>query len=212
MINRTWTPVIRDLVETLTCRVRVLSMVHVHHGWSELLGSSNIVLETLERLVKAGLIHGAVRCLPPCPIDDEPLCRWNPGESQPNLVSLADAIHNRWNAKPEPTLIVAATDKAARLFGSTAGGLPPANHCNHDLLLAEVYMRYRLDEPETAKRWLGEDAVAIAERGVKNPDAFLFDADGAVIRVVESAGRYSLDQLESFHRHCQLEELPYELW
>lgn len=60
--------------------------------------------------------------------------------------------------------------------------------------------------------WHGEDAVVIAERGVKNPDAFLMKVDGQVNRVIESAGRYSLKQLESFHQHCQTAELPYELW
>ena len=86
------------------------------------------------------------------------------------------------------------------------------NHRNHDLLLAAVYIRYRTKKPELAALWHGEDAVAIAERGVKNPDALLIDDAGHVTRVIESAGRYSLRQLESFHRHCQTAELPYELW
>ena len=79
-------------------------------------------------------------------------------------------------------------------------------------MLAGVYVRYRTIEPELANTWLGEDAVEIAERGVKNPDAFLFDDEENVTRVIESAGRYSLEQIESFHRHCQSAELPYELW
>jgi len=130
----------------------------------------------------------------------------------PELSQIAEVVQTRWDVPAEPTPVVAATHKAARLFGSSAGGLPPMNHRNHDLLLAGVYVRYRLVEPELADTWLGEDAVAIAERGVKNPDAFLFDDEGNVARVIESAGRYSMKQLESFHRHCEAAELPYELW
>ncbi len=54
--------------------------------------------------------------------------------------------------------------------------------------------------------------MPVAERGVKNPDAFLIDNRGEPRRVIESAGAYSQMQVESFHRHCQQAGLPYELW
>jgi hypothetical protein len=211
-MQRSWTPGIHDLMETLTCRVRVLTLSHVQRGWTESPGSTGTAVESVQRLVKAGLLQGEVRELPPSPVGDHPLCRWSPGDREPDLMRLEQIVRNRWDSQPVPTPIVAATDKAARLFGSSSAGLPPANHCNHDLLLAEVYVRYRCTQPELAKSWLGEDAVEIAERGVKNPDAFLFDAEGKVVRVIESAGRYSLRQLDAFHRHCAAAELPYELW
>ena len=212
MIQRTWTTPIYELMETLTCRVRVLSLAHIYQGWADQFGSSGRVVDAIQRLVDAGLIVGDVWDLPASPIGNEPLAVWTPQNAAPNFVQIADVVRSRWNGSPTPTPIVAATHRAARLFGSSAGGLPPTNYRNHDLLLAGVYARYRNVEPELAASWLGEDAVAIAERGVKNPDAFLFDGEGNVTRVIESAGRYSLDQIESFHRHCQSAELPYELW
>ena len=212
MVERTWTPAIHDLMETLTCRVRLLSLPHIHQGWTQQFGSSTDIVDYIKQLVDAGLIVGDVWTVPASPIGEQPLVAWTTQHSTPDLVQIAEIVQTRWDEPSTPTPVVAATRKAARLFGSSAGGLPPTNHRNHDLLLAGVYVRYRTTEPELAGTWLGEDAVAIAERGVKNPDAFLFDDDGNVTRVIESAGRYSLAQLESFHRHCQSAELPYELW
>lgn len=212
MIQRTWTTPIYDLMETLTCRVRLLSLAHVHRAWADQFGSSGAVIDAIQRLIGAGLIVGDVWNLPASPIGEEPLASWTPQHAAPDFLRIAEVVRDRWNQPPIPTPVIAATHKAARLFGSSSGGLPPTNHRNHDLLLAGVYVRYRKTEPELADTWLGEDAVAIAERGVKNPDAFLFDAEGNATRVIESAGRYSLEQIESFHRHCQSAELPYELW
>lgn len=212
MVQRTWTTAIYDLMETLTCRVRLLSLAHIHQGWTRQFGSSAAVVDAIKQLINAGLVIGDVWTLPASPIGELPLAAWKPRQSSPDLSRIAEVVQTRWDEPSEPTPVVAATHKAARLFGSSAGGLPPANHRNHDLLLAAIYVQYRIKEPELAGTWLGEDAVVIAERGVKNPDAFLFDDDGNVTRVIESAGRYSLGQLESFHRHCCSAELSYELW
>jgi len=212
MIERTWTPSICDLMETLTCRVRLLSLIHVHQLWAEQFTTTGGVSTAVERLIRAGLIIGDVWNVPPTPIAEQPLAAWTPQNAKPDLVEIAEVIRTRWNGASIPTPVVAATHKAARLFGSSAGGLPPTNHRNHDLLLAAVYARERTNDPDLAETWHGEDAGSIAERGVKNPDAFLIDETGNVIRIIESAGRYSLKQLESFHQHCQSAELPYELW
>jgi len=212
MPAQTWTPAIYDLLETLNCRVRLLSLTHIHQGWSHQFDSPAALVDAITQLVDAGLLVGDLWSLPASPIGEQPLAVWTPRQTAPDLVQVADVVQARWNKPPQPTPVVAATHKAARLFGSSAGGLPPLNHRNHDLLLSEVYIRYRMTNSKLANSWLGEDAVAIAERGVKNPDAFLFDDEGNITHVVESAGRYSLGQLESFHQHCQSAELPYELW
>ena len=206
MIPVTWTPEIHDLIETLCCRVRVLRLADASVCTD---GNSR---SALQRLIAAELLEGDVWSLPPSPIGSKQLGQWSPGEPKPDLVVLQSIIHNRWDQPAVPTPVVTATDQAARLFGSSAHGFPAANHRNHDLLLAAVYMHYRRTQPALAKQWLGEDAVPNAERGIKNPDAFLIDDQGRIIRVIESTGRYSLRQLEAFHQHCQESELPYELW
>ncbi len=207
-----WTPIIYNLIETLACRVRVLSLQQIHQGWPEMQGSPQGILPTINRLVQAGLLSGDICKLPMPPITDLPLCIWSPGCPEPNFEPLERLIQSRWDSPLLSTPIVAATQKACNLFGSSAGGLPPLTHLNHDLLLAQVHIQYRCQQPELCKSWLGEDAVEMAEHGIKNPDAFLFDSNGNVARVIESTGKYSLKQLESFHHHCQVSDLPYELW
>ena len=105
-----------------------------------------------------------------------------------------------------------ASRLAANLYGSSAGHLPDLNHRDHDLLLGQVYLVFREARPAEARRWIGEDSLPKAGYRIKDPDAFLVDAAGDVIRVIESAGRYSPRQVESFHDHCVEHGLPYELW
>ena len=82
----------------------------------------------------------------------------------------------------------------------------------HDLLLSEVFVLYRRRLPKLAECWVGEDAMPLAERGVKNPDAFLLDDEYQPRRVIESAGSYSQKQVDTFHDYCRQCRLPYELW
>jgi len=63
-----------------------------------------------------------------------------------------------------------------------------------------------------ASLWLGEHALSKAGFRVKDPDAFLVDANRRVLKVIESAGRYGPQQVQSFHDHCVEFDLSYELW
>jgi hypothetical protein len=98
------------------------------------------------------------------------------------------------------------------LFGSTAGGSLSLPHLDHDLRLASLYVHYRRHFPDWARLWIGEHALPKAGYRIKDPDAFLQDKTGRVLRVIESAGRYSSWQVESFHEHCVENQLSYELW
>ncbi|MCA9078705.1 MAG: hypothetical protein KDA93_27015 [Planctomycetaceae bacterium] len=105
-----------------------------------------------------------------------------------------------------------ATAHAGRIFGSRSGHPIRDIERSHDLLMAEVYLLYRKQLPELATAWVGEDALPLAQRGVKNPDAFLFDESHTPRRVIESAGSYSQKQVETLHRYCTDARIPYELW
>ena len=212
MLKQSWTDGIHNLVETLTCRVRVLSLPHLREVSNELCDANMGVTETLQSLIDTGLIVGEVWRVPTCSIGDEPLFEWSPNQPAPDCLALEAKVQGRWLQSEETIPVIAATHASARMFGSAGGGMPPEHHRSHDLLLSAVYIRYRKRLPQLSQNWLGEDAVTGAERGVKNPDAFLFDEHGNTIRVVESAGRYSQNQLESFHEHCRLAGLAYELW
>ena len=111
-----------------------------------------------------------------------------------------------------PTEVWVVSSATAAIFGSTARRLPPPEHYDHDLRLASVYVHYRTMYPRLARQWIGEHALPKAGYRIKDPDAFLRNQNGQVFRVVESAGRYSPAQVESFHEHCAEYDLPYELW
>ena len=137
---------------------------------------------------------------------------WQPGDSEPDCEQLADSCRERWNKPAVPMTVCVASSLAANLLGSTAYGVPHRDHRNHDLRLASVYAAYRRQKPLLAALWVGEHGLPKAGHRVKDPDAFLRREDGRVVRVIESAGRYSEVQVQSFHDHCEANELPYELW
>ncbi len=201
-----------DLLETLTCRVRVLSRDQIHTGWRQTRSSPEELERELRRLVDARLMATQVWRVQRPSIGKNPLFAWQSGAAAPDLKSLAAQVRNRWMNKCESLRVYVATSLTARLMGSSAGGFPAANHRNHDLLLSAVYVNYRRNEPDKARRWIGEDALPMAETGIKNPDAFLIDDNSQRCHVVESAGRYSRQQLRQFHQYCCDEQLSYELW
>lgn len=141
-----------------------------------------------------------------------PLYAWQPGSAAPDPNDIASACRGRWTCAAVPTEVLVASPKAAALFGSSARGQPPPEHVNHDLRLAAVYVHYRQKRPQLAALWQGEHCFGKAGYRIKDPDAFLVDEAGRVQRVIESAGRYSPEQVESFHEHCVEYDLPYELW
>jgi hypothetical protein len=207
-----WTVRDLDIVETLTRRVRLLSVEQIAHIWWPGAKTQRIAQRRLRRLVAANLIDLTVVNVHPPADQIRPLAAWSPGEDDPDPDSIASKAQSRWLAPAVPQEVCTATRLAANLFGSTAGRLPAVNHRDHDLLLGEVYVAYRVERPEEATCWVGEDALPKAGYRVKDPDAFLVDAQGEVLRVIESAGRYSARQVWSFHAYCFECSLPYELW
>lgn len=201
-----------DLLETLTRCVPVLAVRQAAQlGWHEA-RRRGAARERLRRLARAGWIElRTVNAHPPLAVD-RPIFAWHPGDDDPNPYRLARQVQSRWSNAARPTEVCFATRETAALFGSTASGGAALAHLDHDLLLAEVYLHYRLHRPLLAEQWIGEHALPKAGYRIKDPDAFLRDAQGLVLRVIESAGRYSAPQVESIHEHCADNRLSYELW
>ena len=201
-----------DILETLTRRVRLLTVWQVARIWWPNAKSQCHCRRRIESLVRAGLIEMLSICVHPLLPVDKPLFRWKPGATEPDAERIATTCQKRWSKPDRPLTVCVATPRSANVFGSTACGTPPVEHRNHDLRLADVYGRYRREWPELAATWIGEHALPRAGYRIKDPDAFLCDADGSVRFVIESAGRYSTEQVQSFHDHCAEYDLPYELW
>jgi hypothetical protein len=201
-----------DLVETLALRVRMLTVQHAAAIWWPKARSLRTLRRRLESLAAVGWIElRIVNAHPPLPVT-RPLFRWKPGAAEPDTDNIASQLRGRWSQAARPTEVCVASPLAACLLGSTARRLPPPEHRDHDLRLASVYVHYRKALPRLASLWVGEHALPKAGYRIKDPDAFLRDRSGRVFRVIESAGRYSAAQVESFHEHCVEFALPYELW
>ena len=207
----TLTPRNLDVLETLTRRVRLLSLQQVARIWWPDGHSTAGAIRRCDSLSADGWIERHVINAHP-QLAIRPLSVWNPGEDEPEFAVLSQLCRTRWSLAAVPTPVIVATPRAANLFGSTSRGLPAVEHRNHDLRLAQVYVHYRRQQPRLAAQWLGEHALPKAGYRLKDPDAFLVDTAGRVRRVIESAGRYDIEQLESFHEHCVESDLPYELW
>ena len=207
----TWLPIELELMTALACQVRVLSEWQIHQGWKSQCPIEEL-RSSLSRLVEAKLVLTETWTVVPPQIGKTPLHTWKPGHVKPDTWRLSQACRTRWNRLPETLTVYQATELAGRLFGSRTGHETRAIERRHDLLLAEVFVLYRTRLPELAKRWVGENAVPVAEKNVKNPDAFLMDDERVPRRVIESAGSYSQTQVETFHEYCRVSRLPYELW
>lgn len=200
-----WTQTEFDIVQTLTNRIRLCAASQTIRIWQD-------APAKLQRLVNAGIIEQYTINTHPLLNPTVPLVAWLPGKPEPDFKTISMAARTRWKSAAVSTEVFAASRQAANLFGSDSHGMPPIEHRDHDLLLADVYTFYREQRPEVAARWIGEDFFPKAGFQIKDPDAFLMDDDGKLRCVIESAGRYSTQQVASFHDYCVVHDLPYELW
>lgn len=195
----------------LACQVKVLSVQQIASIWGKDF-SADSLNGTLCQLVESGLVTKSEWNVVPPPIDECPAFTWRPADPAPDGWRLSKQFRLRWKQPTQPINVFQATTKAGRLFGSRCGSMIRTIEQQHDLLLSQVFVLYHQRLPQLVPFWVGEHAMPVAERGVKNPDAFLIDNQGEPRRVIESAGAYSQKQVESFHRYCQQAGLPYELW
>ena len=194
-MNSKWTAIELDLVESLTRCVRLLSLAQIRKVWWPEIASHKALRRELRRLRDGRLLFRTVANVHPIPVLKSPLVRWQPQDIDPIFDRIALRVRSRWQQVSEPTEVYWASPLAANLFGSGGGELSPLLHRDHDLLLAEVYVMYRRQHPELARRWIGEDVIPKAGYRIKNPDAFLIDEAGRPVRVIESAGRYGRQQI-----------------
>ena len=200
-----WTQTDFDIAQTLALRVRLLARSQANQIWSD-------ANKRLSGLVSAGLIEQYVINAHPRLQPPKPLVSWAPDQLNPDFNTISTRARARWNQPAVSTIVFVASKRTANLFGGDAHGLPPVEHRDHDLLLSDAYVFYRDQRPEVAMRWIGEDFFPKAGFKIKDPDAFLVDDDGQFRCVIESAGRYSTQQVQSFHDYCAIHNLPYELW
>ncbi len=204
-MTRSWGTVEFEIMQSLTMCVRVMSTRQINRIW----GDPSV---HLGRLQQAHLVERYLVNTHPTLEPKRPLFAWEPNGRPPQCKRLSEKARNRWCQVAQPSEVYTASKKSANLFATGFQGLPPIEHRDHDLLLADAYVVYRRALAHSTNHWIGEDYVPKAGFRTKDPDAFLVDAEGHPIRIIESGGRYSARQIEDFHDYCESLDLPYELW
>ncbi len=202
-----------NLLETLTLRVRVLSISQVVRvWWPDSVNIKTAAHRRLSQLEAAGYVELFPMMAHPEVTLSEPLCSWKPGESSPDFGALAWLLQSRWNEELVNTHCVISTDFAGRFFGGYGGRKPRRAETTHDLHLSSVFLQMRTNQPDRAATWISEDArKKDLVHGEKLPDAIVSDGDSQI--AIELGGKsYDRRKLEEFHEHCDERNLAYEVW
>ncbi len=201
-----------DIIETLTCRVPMLTFEQATRLWWPDCTGDRTARRRLEKLVDAKWISWQIVNITPQPTVTEPLFAWAPGVEAPDAEALAEQSQARRRQAARPTNVLAALPSAAAMMGSTARGLPAPQRRDHYVSLASVYVLYRTKNPNLARQWMGEHARPSSGHRQRTVDAVLLGPDAGPIGLIHVAGRWRPTQVERFHEFCQQSNLPYELW
>jgi len=203
----------REILETLTRHVRVLTVPQIARTWWRSSKNSEASAHARLRLiVTAGLLTLHRAPAHPELLLSAPVISWHPGEMIPNLGSVSYQLQSRWNQDRMMISFTSATQKAANVFSGHGGRPPRAIERTHDIHLGTVYLHYRETSPSLLEYWIFEEQLR-AERGRTTemlPDVLLRSTFGK--RAIEFGGAYPKAKLEAFHRYCEEQNLPYEIW
>lgn len=199
-----------EILAVLTLRVRVLSLTQIARTWWY---NTAAPRANAGRRIGALQAAGFVECFtmlshPELPLS-EPLATWQPGQPPPDFATLARSLQSRWTKPDEATLAVIATERAARRFGGMGGRRPRPSEATHDLHLAAVYLRMRMELPTRSRSWIPE-AMLPTGRRIKVPDAIV--QDGRHQTAIEFGGQYARAKLVEFHRDNSKRKRGYEIW
>jgi hypothetical protein len=199
-----------EITETLTCRVRLLSLAQLQRTWWS--DAPEAAPRALERLCATGWLRRRVAELKPELPLEAPLLRWSPGEGEPDFGGLAYRARIRFTGRSAPEPVFLGTQKAADAFGGHVPDLK-AQSLTHDIHVAALYLALRKRAPAEAALWITEDELAPDREGEVLPDAALRARDGTLLRVIEFVGSsYTAERLSGIHFDCLIRHLPYELW
>jgi hypothetical protein len=228
-----WTERNREIVHTLTLKVRYLSLSQIaRHWWADTPTGARKAREALGPLIAAGFIERRDVLAEPELALREPVFVWRPGELAPSFGAISYRLQSRWERAargPERgicvTPIVTATKKAAVRFGGFARGVPRPDQVGHDLHCTQIYLQFAQTDPAAAAAWTFEESLTyMRKRGLvkpndekrprreKLPDAVLMDEEGNIEMVIEFGGRYDAKRVEKLHVWCEALSYPYQLW
>lgn len=154
------------------------------------------------------------------PAIDVPLFSWHVGDPAPDSDALASQLIRRSTIAPWRRLrLYWATRKAVALVGGVSGLNRQPLQLQHDLGTTEAYLRFleqAVEQSEQSEQfWVGEDVLRQEFPHLfkgKRPDAAILAHPDQPIRIIETGGTYSADDLRHIHRSYARERTAYELW
>ena len=202
-----------EILETLAYRVRFFSLEQICRTWWSGSGvDCSTAQRRLNRLVKAGwLVHSVVSVPPELELEGPVFC-WSPGDEEPDFYKLAWAFQKRWRELPRNTHIYYVGPAARRRFGGRAGGPKRLTQIRHDLHIGTVYLRLMETTSDVVNRWISEDDLAKERKDQKLPDGLLRATATEPEIVIEFAGAYDAEHIQSFHVDCLERSVRYQLW
>ncbi|MBI1315075.1 hypothetical protein GC176_27605 [bacterium] len=201
-----------EIVVALTQKVRLFSLRQIAAAWWD--GELANTRRRLNVLVAVRLVQRISVRARTLPVLTAPIAVWQPSQPAPDFGHVAHRLQDRWVRKAVRTVTAfIATERAARLVGGTArASLKQPTQATHDLGVAQVWLHFRSDCPARADAWRSEDLMADTRRGQKLPDAFLVDAAGHTVAVIEFGGSYDARRVRDFHNDCAVRNLPWQMW
>lgn len=142
---------------------------------------------------------------------DQPLMCWSIDDSSPDFGALSRILHRRAAQAASMTTFVFAAARSVAMFGRGRAPSVKLTQMTHDLQVAEVYLRYRLNGLP-ARRWASEDRLPRDWPLRERPDAALTSESGEVYRAIEYGGDYPPRRLAALHAGFASIELDYEIW
>jgi hypothetical protein len=210
----TLTPRDVDILDTLTLRVRYLSLAQIARTWwansQDPLANARARLKGLE---SAGFVLRFTALARPEFALIAPMIGWQPGDPTPDFGAASYQLQARWTQSAITTPAVIATTAAGHQFGGHGGRFPRQSEQSHDLMMGALYLYYRqlLGPARITKQWISEESLREQKQaGEKVPDAILRTPHGEL--VIECGGAYSKNKLTQFHAYCDENAFPYELW
>lgn len=202
-----------DILRTLSCKVRVLSLRQlIETWWGASRSAKPNAKARLDELVGEGLVlRDMVLAHPMLPLE-APVVAWAPGDAAPDHEAVAQHLQDRWTGAPRGTTVYTASRATANEFGGFGGDLKDRYHATHDLHLGALYLCLRRTTPDLAAAWMSEDFLKLAGKRSVLPDAELHDQQGKPFRVVEFCGTYPPERLRDIHEDCRARGVAYELW
>ncbi len=208
-----------EIFDTLTKRVRVLSLAQVARTWwADAKEPTRVAENRLRILVGENLLQIERAPAHPEIQIEAPVAIWALGQPEPEFGAISYQLQTRWHQHPVLTPCVSASRAAADRFGGYGGRPPRSVERTHDIHMAQVFLRFRGRHPESVPDWVFEEQVKTERKlagrrstpGEKLPDAFLRSKSGT--RVIEFGGAYGKDKLIAFHGYCKEHSFPYEIW